>query len=95
MSLLYGALPGALSGALVGSYHYKVTLAFNKSRWPGVALSEPWGMGHGLVLGALIGTVVFALARRRWPRLPAPVIAILSAGCVAVVGIIFSSGQAD
>jgi hypothetical protein len=92
--LMYGVLPGAICGGLVGAYHHERSVAYDSLRW-GRSQSAPWGVGPGLVLGALAGAVAFAAVRRLWPGLPAPWIAALTVGCVAAVGLVLSASRVD
>ncbi len=93
-TLVYGVLPGATSGAFVGAYHRERSLAYDALRWA-ARQSEPWGVGPGLVLGALAGAVVFALVRRLLPRLDGPLAAILTASCVVLLGLVLSVSRVD
>jgi uncharacterized membrane protein len=93
--VVYGALPGAVVGALLGAYHRELSLKYDASRWPGMPQGAPWGWAHGLVLGALGGALVFGVVRRLWPRLPAPMVAALTAGCVAMGGLVLSASRVD
>jgi hypothetical protein len=92
--LVYGALPGAVSGALVGTYHREQSLKYDALRWaerPG----EPWGPGPGFVLGAFAGAILFMTVRRMWSRLPTPIAAVFAAGCVTLGGLILSASRVD
>jgi len=93
--LVYGVLPGAVVGALTGASHRELSLKYDASRWPGMPRSVPWGWAHGLVLGALGGAIVFGVVRRVWPRLPAPIAAALTVGCVAICGLVVSASRVD
>ncbi len=92
--LVYGALPGAVTGALVGAYHRERSLTYDALRWAEMP-GEPWGSGPGFILGAFAGALVFALVRRMWPRLPAPIAAVFAAGCVAFCGLVLSASRVD
>ncbi len=92
---MYGVLPGALSGAWVGAYHRERSLAFDALRWAEPPRSAPWGVGPGLVLGALAGAVAFAVVRRWWPRLPGPWVAVLTASGVTLLGVLLSATRVD
>lgn len=94
-TLVYGVLPGAISGGVAGAYHRERSLAFDALRWAERPMSEPWGAGPGLVLGALAGAVVFAVVRRSWSHLPGPLVVALSASCVALLGVLLSATRVD
>ncbi|WNG39120.1 hypothetical protein F0U61_39745 [Archangium violaceum] len=94
-TLVYGVLPGAISGGFAGAYHRERALSFDALRWAEPSKCEPWGAGPGLVLGALAGAVVFAVVRRLWSRLPGPLVAALSASCVALLGVLLSATRVD
>jgi hypothetical protein len=92
--LMYGVLPGAISGAFVGAYHRERSLSYDALRWA-ERQSEPWGAGPALFLGALVGAVTITLVRRLWPRIPWPLAAALIASCVVLLGLVLSASRVD